>query len=816
MICLRGHLKEVKSQGITTNLQQQSRPQPQDNPEKQKRKDINTTREWEWTGFWAFGNITEEKLKQAIDNPQRQQQSGNSGAPNSKSLRGRPPLSSQQKALLQPFSYKFSEKIDPSTIVIPSLAEAEIENSYGEESKTNVDDDTTTTPPASDSETEKDKSSEEKSVGEKVNSPSSMEANSNKPSPIKAESKNEDASGTKGDLTTDEKNDQNSNTIADGKSPVVSTTMEKITFASNGFQDAGKEEPDTCPVGGSWNGYFQNPTKRKDRPPTKIDEHFYLFFNSNPPPGAKVTFETQPVSHNPSGAISNSNENSLLAHHVHVRGMGNNCFGTFELIGYFDTKTSQLICYRMYIAAPTIVPRSNSASNSKRINTRVRSRSFRINDNDFVVGGAFESKKHFTRKKKMSWQRSDSDPLLDPRKNSRKRSKSTSDIVTKSPLGTNSNNSISSNSSFSTPNKKPSSSPPSGGDGGGASIASNHNGSGNSLNSLPGTTSNSLSTPKVTPKSSRPLLQHSQSLPVKKSKTSHSSVSDKYKIVLPKAGSEGYGIWRAAHFIFYQHPPAATADYHNNAMTIPSSSSGNNIIANTSTGSLLTGGINTVVATSNAIFPTSGSPTGRDLNSSSPTNSSNNNHLVQAPPSEPIFCVYEGEMNQPGQRDGRGVCLYPNKYIFEGHFKKNREHGKGVLMSGDRKRVIYDGDWERGRMHGKGRYYYYTGIPEIDDDGKLSYYDGDFKENARHGLGLYMLRDGSFYDGEWRDNVQSGRGSFTWTDGSQYVGLWKNGKRNGHGILSASDGFKYDGQWNNNTMEGRGIGIYPNGQRYEG
>lgn len=63
------------------------------------------------------------------------------------------------------------------------------------------------------------------------------------------------------------------------------------------------------------------------------------------------------------------------------------------------------------------------------------------------------------------------------------------------------------------------------------------------------------------------------------------------------------------------------------------------------------------------------------------------------------YVVYEGEMNYGRNlRDGRGVCLYSNGTLYEGDWKKNKEHGNGILLTGDRKRIIYSGEWERGKM----------------------------------------------------------------------------------------------------------------------
>jgi hypothetical protein len=181
--------------------------------------------------------------------------------------------------------------------------------------------------------------------------------------------------------------------------------------------------------------------------------------------------------------------------------------------------------------------------------------------------------------------------------------------------------------------------------------------------------------------------------------------------------------------------------------------------------------------------------------------------------------VYEGEMHD-GVRDGNGICLYNNNTLYEGQWKKNREHGIGTLMSSDRKRVIYQGAWEKGRMHGHGVYNYYS--EGIGSSGGRSprergNYVGQFRQSLRNGRGVFTLPDGSVYDGEFRDNIQNGYGVFHWPDGTIYEGPWRDGKRHGaHGILVASDGFRYEGSWVNNTMEGRGVATYPKGQVYDG
>jgi hypothetical protein len=188
----------------------------------------------------------------------------------------------------------------------------------------------------------------------------------------------------------------------------------------------------------------------------------------------------------------------------------------------------------------------------------------------------------------------------------------------------------------------------------------------------------------------------------------------------------------------------------------------------------------------------------------------------------PKYVIYEGEMLH-SHRDGRGVCLFHSGMLYEGEWKRNKEHGPGTLRTADRQRVIYSGEWERGRMHGQGTHYYSssptttaTSNSRGTHNHDASYYQGEFRENLRQGNGTYVLPDGSTYSGQWRDGRMSGRGIFTWSDGSVYDGDWKDGKRHGLGLLKASDGFSYDGSWVRNAMEGRGLATYPSGQQYHG
>mmetsp|Transcript_10214 Transcript_10214/g.14447 ORF Transcript_10214/g.14447 Transcript_10214/m.14447 type:complete len:862 (+) Transcript_10214:24-2609(+) len=499
-------------------------------------------------------------------------------------------------------------------------------------------------------------------------------------------------------------------------------TYGTVSLGEPTYTSASTKHPDKCAPDGAWKGYFENVSKRKDRVSSRVAEKFCLFFNATPAKDARVQFQdedAQSDAKNEKNSASEQSEGMLSPGHIHVRGMGTNQFGTFEILGSFNLETEILECQRMYVVTVDSTSRTRSPSRTSRSDASSTPRAYN------------------TRKRpKMSWQKRSS--INDDEYDDASSRRSGGSSVKK--------------------RFRPSSSP------------SNLTDAKSPMPSI--TISNPAPTPK--PSSNLPASSSSSkrpsprtgSVPKKTSRSSSgskggssSSSSTTQALKLPPAGDPREARWRASHFLYYQrNDPSADAE--------------------------------------------SGGGTKLSHNSAA------------------SYVVYEGEMLHGGcLRDGRGVCLYSNGTLYEGEWKRNKEHGVGVLMSADRKRTIYSGEWERGRMHGRGAYHYNDDVlfrRRPDDKNAVSRYEGEFKENARHGVGRYVLPDGSVYDGEWRDNVPCGRGTFHWVDGSTYVGLWKDGKRNGQGTLQTSDGFTYDGAWVRNAMEGRGIATYPNGQRYEG
>jgi len=653
------------------------------------------------------------------------------------------------------------------------------------------------------------------------------------------------------------------------------SSMPKFLDASEKFNGKNNEMT-RCPSSGQWKGYFENviPGKKSGRSKThqpsqiqKVDEIFYLFLNATPssskesmttsnddnncsssinkerwnddhetdnhPSVDLFAFQTATKYHIPKiinskiastslrgqtsaytdarlGALfSPQNDNAeakKIISLVQVRGCGENEFGTFEIMGYLDLNTMVMEIQRQYVV--TEVHAASPPASSRR---RRSSPNF-----DTIDEGP---RPHSTRKRNPTWKRASYDPE-DERRRKRVRplvghkqthgspmsidsttgntiaaiadSNSTTFNPTSSiPFATTSNQSQLS-STGDPPEKSESNTlstsiPMSTMSSGSISLSANIGAAGRGSKSrlvLPtqsksmvgSACSTSLGISGGRRRSSSGgsgggLRTKRRSSTIGKSATGLASTkSGSTHIRLPSVGDPKKGRWRAAHFLYYQRDDPEHRAQQQQQQQLQS---GNN--ANPS------GNNGTTTNANKTIIP------------------------------KPKYVIYEGEMVD-SKREGRGISLYTDGTLYEGEWKRNKEHGYGKLMSTDRKKIIYDGEWERGRMQGTGTYYYGTSDPLQPG----SRYVGEFKENLRNGIGRYFLPNGSVYDGQWRDGVMNGLGIFTWPDNSMYDGVWKDGKRNGQGLLKKADGFVYDGQWVNNTMEGRGSAIYPNGQRYEG
>ena len=84
-----------------------------------------------------------------------------------------------------------------------------------------------------------------------------------------------------------------------------------------------------------------------------------------------------------------------------------------------------------------------------------------------------------------------------------------------------------------------------------------------------------------------------------------------------------------------------------------------------------------------------------------------------------------------------------------------------------------NGEWE-----GKGVYHFADG----------TWYEGEFVASMRHGYGTIHYGSGSSYEGQWRNGLKHGTGTYRWADGRVEVGFYENEQSVGEGCMWSADG----------------------------
>lgn len=84
---------------------------------------------------------------------------------------------------------------------------------------------------------------------------------------------------------------------------------------------------------------------------------------------------------------------------------------------------------------------------------------------------------------------------------------------------------------------------------------------------------------------------------------------------------------------------------------------------------------------------------------------------------------------------------------------------------------VYEGQVdESGNRDGRGVYSYRNG----------SNYEGDWQNGVKNGRGVFQWPSGNVYIGQWRDNREHGNGVLLWADGGVTEGRWHQGKLASH------------------------------------
>jgi len=165
---------------------------------------------------------------------------------------------------------------------------------------------------------------------------------------------------------------------------------------------------------------------------------------------------------------------------------------------------------------------------------------------------------------------------------------------------------------------------------------------------------------------------------------------------------------------------------------------------------------------------------------------------------------YEGEYNNEGVINGRGIKIIKNSLIFKGEFLNGEYNGKGLLIKNGGS--IY-GDWVKGICTGNAIYKV---------EGKFEYI-GNFENNKKNGYGIEKYNDGSQYEGNFLNNLKSGKGIYKFQNGEIYEGNFENDLYNGEGkYFWSNGGRKYEGEFKNGVINGKGIYTYDDGTIFNG
>ena len=148
---------------------------------------------------------------------------------------------------------------------------------------------------------------------------------------------------------------------------------------------------------------------------------------------------------------------------------------------------------------------------------------------------------------------------------------------------------------------------------------------------------------------------------------------------------------------------------------------------------------------------------------------------------------------------------------YEGIIINNKREIKGIMYYKNGSK--YEGQWRNDKKHGRGVF-----ISQNYNNPKLIgiKYEGEFNNDKIEGYGVGKYTSGDRYEGEWKNNKQYGRGVLIYKEGGKYIGEWKNGKLNGNGIYYLKNGERFEGNFIDDKYNGYGKYYYNDGEFLEG
>ena len=157
-----------------------------------------------------------------------------------------------------------------------------------------------------------------------------------------------------------------------------------------------------------------------------------------------------------------------------------------------------------------------------------------------------------------------------------------------------------------------------------------------------------------------------------------------------------------------------------------------------------------------------------------------------------------------GEAEGEGEMFINNKMKYFGNFSNNLPNKKGKIIN-FKDNSIYEGDLVNGKKQGKGTLKF--------NDGTV--YEGDFIDDKYEGNGKLKFKNGCIYEGNFNNNLINGKGKYIYNDGKEYNGDFQMGLKHGFGRLSWNDDKYFEGFWINNRQHGEGM-FYLNGKVLKG
>ena len=170
---------------------------------------------------------------------------------------------------------------------------------------------------------------------------------------------------------------------------------------------------------------------------------------------------------------------------------------------------------------------------------------------------------------------------------------------------------------------------------------------------------------------------------------------------------------------------------------------------------------------------------------------------------DPKGNYYKGNLVN-GEANGEGEMMINNKMKFVGNFNNNIPNKNGKIIS-FKDNSIYEGDIVKGKKEGKGVLKF--------NDGTV--YEGDFIDDKYEGFGKLKFKNGCIYEGNFHNNSIHGKGKYIYVDGKEYNGDFQMGLKHGFGRLSWNDDKYFEGFWINNKQHGEGL-YFLNGKVLKG